>query len=164
MMIDKKERVLKLIIAYKAVWGVSEVLISGLFYRLVAANNGEPFRAIAIAMRFDPENGLANYFIKHADSIDTNLLFAFAAAVFVIGSTNVIEAWGLHKRQRWAEWLTVIATSLLIPYELYHVITSFGLVKLSILVINILIVYYLVKHKELFKSRKAARRAGEKFT
>ena len=159
MMAKKKEGILKLIIAYKAVWGISEMLIAALFYRLISANRNEPFRALANAMRLDPDNGLAGYFIENADSIDSSLLFALAGAIFILGATNALESWGLHKRQRWAEWLTVIATSMLIPYEAYHVITSFGLVKLSILVINVLIVYYLAKHKELFKSRKAARSA-----
>jgi len=149
----KREGVLRLIIAYKAIWGVSEVLISIGFYRLVSVNSDEPFRALALAMRLDPDNGLASYFVEHADAIDNNLLFAFAGAVFLLGATNVIESWGLHKRQRWAEWLTVIATALLIPYETYHVLTSFGFIKLAILVINVLIVYYLAKHKELFKGR-----------
>ena len=159
MMAKKKEGILKLIIAYKAVWGISEMLIEALFYRLISANRDEPFRALANAMRLDPDNGLAGYFIENADSFDSNLLFALAGVIFILGATNALESWGLHKRQRWAEWLTVIATSMLIPYEAYHVITSFGLVKLSILVINVLIVYYLAKHKELFKSRKAARSA-----
>ncbi len=159
MMAKKKEGILKLIIAYKAVWGISEMLIAALFYRLISANRDEPFRALANAMRLDPDNGLAGYFIENADSFDSNLLFALAGVIFILGTTNALESWGLHKRQRWAEWLTVIATSMLIPYEAYHVITSFGLVKLSILVINVLIVYYLAKHKELFKSRKAARSA-----
>ena len=159
-MANKKESILKLIIAYKAVWGISEILIAALFYRLISANRDAPFRALANAMRLDPDNGLASYFIEHADSIDNKLLFAFSALIFIFGTTNLIESWGLHKRLGWAEWLTVIATSLLIPYESYHVITSFGFVKLSILVINILIVYYLAKHKELFKSRKEARSAG----
>lgn len=159
MMAKKKEGILKLIIAYKAVWGISEMLIAALFYRLISANRDEPFRALANAMRLDPDNGLAGYFIENADSIDSNLLFALAGVIFILGATNALESWGLHKRQRWAEWLTVIATSMLIPYESYHVITSFGFVKLSILVVNILIVYYLAKHKELFKSRKAARSA-----
>lgn len=159
MMAKKKEGILKLIIAYKAVWGISEMLIAALFYRLISANRDEPFRALALAMRLDPDNGLAGYFIENADSIDSNLLFALAGVIFLLGATNALESWGLHKRQRWAEWLTVIATSMLIPYEAYHVITNFGLAKLSILVINVLIVYYLAKHKELFKSRKAARSA-----
>lgn len=159
MMAKKKEGILKLIIAYKAVWGISEMLIAALFYRLISANRDEPFRALANAMRLDPDNGLAGYFIENADSIDSNLLFALAGVIFILGGTNTLESWGLHKRQRWAEWLTVIATSMLIPYEAYHVITSFGFVKLSILVINVLIVYYLAKHKELFKSRKEARSA-----
>lgn len=163
-MTRKRERILNLIIAYKAIWGVAEVLISVLFYRLVSTHRDEPFRALAHSLSLNPDAGAAGYFIEHVATIDSNLLFAFAAVIFIFGTTNLIESWGLHRRLRWAEWLTVIATSLLIPYESYHVITSFGFVKLLILLINVLIVYYLAKHKELFKSRKDARHAGERYT
>src|SRR4030065_675049 len=95
-MANKKESILKLIIAYKAVWGISEILIAALFYRLISANRDAPFRALARAMRLDPDNGLASYFIEHADSIDNNLLFAFSALIFIFGATNLIESWGLH--------------------------------------------------------------------
>jgi uncharacterized membrane protein (DUF2068 family) len=63
---------------------------------------------------------------------------------------NLIEAYGLHKRLRWAEWLTVFATGLLIPFEVYEVWRRFSLLGVAVLVLNIAIVIYLAKHKELF--------------
>ena len=54
---------------------------------------------------------------------------------------------------RWAEWLTVIGTGALIPYEVYEIFKSFLFIKVLVLVINCLIVYFLAKHKELFKRR-----------
>lgn len=159
----KKEGFLKFIILYKAVWGVAEVFLAVNFYRFLGRNGDNPFNALAESLRLDPDNGFASAVIAQADSIDHTLLLAFAAVIFIFGVFNLIESWGLHRRLRWAEWLTVIATALLIPYELYHVIVKFGLLKLIILVINILIVYYLARHKELFRSWKEARLSREKF-
>jgi hypothetical protein len=38
------------------------------------------------------------------------------------GLLEIVEGVGLWLRKRWAEWLTVIATSLLVPFEIYELI------------------------------------------
>ncbi|MEK7828700.1 MAG: DUF2127 domain-containing protein, partial [Deltaproteobacteria bacterium] len=64
---------------------------------------------------------------------------------------NLAMGYGLHRRKRWAEWLTVIATALLIPLEIYEIIQEQTVIRIGILILNCAIVYYLAKHKELFK-------------
>ncbi|WP_329741184.1 DUF2127 domain-containing protein [Dyella sp. A6] len=56
-----------------------------------------------------------------------------------------IEGIGLLMGKYWAEWFTVIATSSLIPLELYEVLMHFGWLQLAALVGNIVIVIYLVR-------------------
>jgi uncharacterized membrane protein (DUF2068 family) len=58
------------------------------------------------------------------------------------------EGVGLWFRQRWAEWLTVIATASLIPFELWQLF--FGhhhrpLAVLGAVVVNVIIVLYLAR-------------------
>jgi len=53
-------------------------------------------------------------------------------------------AWGLYLRQAWAEWLTIVATGLFIPFEVYEVIRSLRLTYFVALVINATIVWYLL--------------------
>src|SRR3981189_2837702 len=60
------------------------------------------------------------------------------------------EGVGLAMRRRWAEYLTVIATGLLIPYELYEVIRHVTLFKVGALVLNLAVVGYLAYRKRLF--------------
>jgi uncharacterized membrane protein (DUF2068 family) len=52
---------------------------------------------------------------------------------------------GLFRRKRWAEWLTVIATSLLIPFELYELVHRPSVLKAGGLAVNIVIVVYLFR-------------------
>jgi uncharacterized membrane protein (DUF2068 family) len=66
------------------------------------------------------------------------------------------EAIGLWLQKRWAEYLTFIATTLLLPIELYelaHRITPF---KVVALIVNIAIVVYLLFAKRLFGLRGGA--------
>ena len=60
------------------------------------------------------------------------------------------EGVGLAMRRRWAEYLTVIATGLLIPYEAYEVIHQATLFKVGALLLNLAVVGYLAYRKRLF--------------
>ncbi len=60
------------------------------------------------------------------------------------GSLFTVEGVGLWKGKRWAEYLTVIATSLLIPFEVYELTRRVTYVRISALVINAAAVIYLV--------------------
>jgi uncharacterized membrane protein (DUF2068 family) len=60
------------------------------------------------------------------------------------------EGVGLAMRRRWAEYLTVIATGLLIPYEVYEVIRHVTLFKVGALLLNLAVVGYLAYRKRLF--------------
>ncbi|TAN33814.1 DUF2127 domain-containing protein [bacterium] len=60
------------------------------------------------------------------------------------------EGVGLAMRRRWAEYLTVIATSILIPYEAYEVVHRLTLFKVGALLLNVAVVGYLVYRKRLF--------------
>jgi uncharacterized membrane protein (DUF2068 family) len=68
----------------------------------------------------------------------------FGLAALGYGVLELVEGVGLWLRQRWAEWLTVIATSLLIPVELYELARKPSMLKAAGLVVNVVIVAYLV--------------------
>lgn len=60
------------------------------------------------------------------------------------------EGVGLAMRRRWAEYLTVIATGILIPYEAYEVVHHLTLFKVGALLLNLAVVGYLAYRKRLF--------------
>jgi uncharacterized membrane protein (DUF2068 family) len=68
-----------------------------------------------------------------------------------------IEGIGLWMGKYWAEWFTVIATSSLIPLELYETLYHFGWLKLATLVGNVAIIVYLVR---VARQSRGAREAG----
>ena len=60
------------------------------------------------------------------------------------------EGVGLAMRRRWAEYLIVFATGLLIPYEVWEVVHKVTLFRVGSLALNIAIVAYLAYKKRLF--------------
>jgi len=75
-------------------------------------------------------------------------LLAIGAIVYAL--LEGTEGVGLAMRRRWAEYLTVIATGLLIPLEAYEVIHMPTLFKVGALLLNVAVVGYLAYRKRLF--------------
>jgi uncharacterized membrane protein (DUF2068 family) len=76
------------------------------------------------------------------------MLLAFGALAYA--ALETVEAVGLSMQRRWAEYLTVIATGILIPYEAYEVIRHPTILKAGALVLNVAVVGYLTYRKRLF--------------
>ena len=73
-----------------------------------------------------------------------------AISAIVYAALEATEGIGLAMRRRWAEYLTVIATGILIPYEAYEVIMHPTLFKVGALLLNLAVVGYLAYRKRLF--------------
>ena len=69
---------------------------------------------------------------------------ALGLGAILYGSLFTVEGVGLWKGKRWAEYLTVIATSTLIPFEVYELTRRLTIVRVSALVVNVAAVIYLV--------------------
>jgi uncharacterized membrane protein (DUF2068 family) len=63
------------------------------------------------------------------------------------------EAVGLWYQRRWAEYLTLIVTALLIPVEVYELTATVSWFKIVALILNLAIVVYLLVAKRLFGIR-----------
>ncbi|MES2525301.1 MAG: DUF2127 domain-containing protein [Gemmatimonadota bacterium] len=67
-----------------------------------------------------------------------------------------VECVGLWRRKIWAEWLTVVATGLLIPLEVWEVVSRISPLRVLALVLNVAVVWYLVRQLRRNVARHAA--------
>lgn len=105
---------------------------------------GEWFADFIARHRIDPENRLVHGIIEKIAGINRNNLIAFSVGSFLYSALQLTEGVGLWLEKRWAEVLTVIATSLLIPVEIYEIYEKFTFVRVAALVVNLFIVWYFV--------------------
>lgn len=150
----KKGRFLKVIIAQRFIAGVIEIVLAFGILRFAGSDIAEMVRHAAYYLGIAEENHFIQWSLRKAGALHTNTILGVSLSLFLLGGLALFEAYGLHMRRKWGEWLTVISTSLFIPYEIYILIEHPSLVKLSILVFNCAIVYYLAKHKELFGKKR----------
>jgi uncharacterized membrane protein (DUF2068 family) len=78
-------------------------------------------------------------------ALDVLLFTSLAYAVL-----ELIEAIGLWHERRWAEYLTVVATAGLLPFEIIELTRRVTVIRVGALVINVLIVVWLLVRKRLF--------------
>jgi uncharacterized membrane protein (DUF2068 family) len=66
---------------------------------------------------------------------------------------QLVESYGLWNMRRWGEYLTVVATSVFLPWEIYEVIEKVTVIRVGALIINIAAVIWLLWSKRLFGIR-----------
>jgi uncharacterized membrane protein (DUF2068 family) len=148
------ETFLKIIIIEKFLLGTIAALLSFGIISLINKDMEEFANNVVIFFNLDMNNHYIEVLIDKIGMIENGTIIGISIGMVSYSTLNLAMGYGLHKRKRWAEWLTVIATSLLIPFEIYEIIQEQTIIRIGILILNIAIVYYLAKHKELFKGRK----------
>jgi uncharacterized membrane protein (DUF2068 family) len=113
----------------------------------------------ARAVRVDPENRFVHTVISKVSGVSPRQLQAISLGTFLYGTLFATEGIGLLLRKRWAEYLTVISTALLLPVEVYELFHRFRWAKLIVLVLNVAIVAYLIW--QLRRSGSHKRRRAE---
>jgi uncharacterized membrane protein (DUF2068 family) len=103
----------------------------------------------AAATRF---RGVLGY-LRGAFNYSPTHLYVLAAIAIGYACLEGTEAVGLWFNRRWAEYLTFVATSLLIPYEIYELLLRLSVLKLVAFVLNVLVAAYLLYAKRLFGLR-----------
>lgn len=104
------------------------------------------------AVRIDPDNRHIHAAIAKVTGLSPRRLHELSIGTFAYASLFAVEGIGLVLRLRWAEYLTVISTSGLLPVEIYELIHRPRPAKAIILVVNVAIVVYLIVG--LYRSRQ----------
>jgi uncharacterized membrane protein (DUF2068 family) len=95
--------------------------------------------------------------LRHFFKITPTHLYELGALVIAYAILEGAEMVGLWFAKRWAEYLTFVATTLLIPFEITELVHSISTLKVVTLVINIAVAVYLLLAKRLFGLRGGGR-------
>jgi uncharacterized membrane protein (DUF2068 family) len=96
------------------------------------------------AIELDPRRPFFHRIVTYLHHLRASQLRAAAIAALGYGALELVEGTGLWLEQVWAEYLTVIATSLLIPFELYELVHWPSVWKAAGVAVNVAIVAFLV--------------------
>jgi uncharacterized membrane protein (DUF2068 family) len=95
-------------------------------------------------LRLDPNNHYIDIALEKASNLTPDKIKQLGLGSMFYAGLFLTEGIGLGLEKRWAEWLTVIITSSLIPIEIYEIYRHPTAIKIAVLLINIAIVAYLL--------------------
>jgi uncharacterized membrane protein (DUF2068 family) len=95
-------------------------------------------------LHVDPDGRIFYAIVERVSFLDDHRLRQISAGTFFYATLLYTEGFGLWFEKRWAEWLTIIATSTFIPIEIYEIVRHARPFKVALLVLNVVIVLYLV--------------------
>jgi uncharacterized membrane protein (DUF2068 family) len=96
-------------------------------------------------------------YLRRAFVYSPQRLIQLGLVVTAYAALEATEMVGLWLNRRWAEYLTLVATSLLVPFEIYELTLGVSVFKVITFIINIAIVVYLLVAKRLFGLRGGRR-------
>ena len=128
-----------------------QVELRDTFYRIVAdlqhGAGGAPVQAGHVGVLHD---------LDRLFSLRAGTLHVVGLVVAAYAALEGIEAVGLWFQRRWAEYLTFIATTALLPLEIFELTRTVSPLKVIALIVNVAVVVYLLRAKRLFGFRGGA--------
>lgn len=140
------------IIAIKLAKGLLFVLLGLGIWSLVGRDLPAEFEKLVVALKFDPEAQFFSQLEHQMATVTPANIRWVASGALLYGMLSLGEAVGLVLRVAWVGWVVAAESAIFVPYEIYHLVQNFTLTVLVILLINIWIVWYLLRNRHrLFK-------------
>ena len=136
-------RGLSIVAAFEAFKG-AVVLIAG--FALLAAIHADlqhVAEQIVKHLHLNPASHFPRVFQELMERTTDSQLWFMALGAMCYSTMRFVEAYGLWKNRRWAEWFALISSGLFIPVEIYEYFRHATLVKFGLFAANVCIVVYL---------------------
>jgi len=137
---------LRLIGLFKLAKGALLIAAAVSVFHLLDKNLGDYILEWSRRLHIEPGNRLIERLLDRALTVTKRQLVVVGIVSLVYAAMFTVEGIGLLMLEHWAEWMTVITTSGLIPFEIFELARKPGPLKVLALVINIAVAVYLFFH------------------
>jgi uncharacterized membrane protein (DUF2068 family) len=152
----RPELALRLIVLEKMVKSVLALGAAFTFGLMLLTGTAIHLHGMATHLREHVSAAWSVYLADAVVSVTERRHLAVATCALALdGVATGLEWYALKRGHAWGEWLVVAATSSLLPFELVALVRHHHAGRLVVLLVNIAIVVYLVRH-----ARRWSRRPG----
>jgi uncharacterized membrane protein (DUF2068 family) len=139
-MTEHSEEYIRIAAVFEAVKG-SVVLITGFGLLLFIHKDLHVVsEQIVRHLHLNPARQYPTIFIDVIDHITDPQLLALALSAFLYAMVRLVEAYGLWYHRQWAEWFGFLTGGMYIPVEIYELVRGVTTIKLTIFIVNVMIV------------------------
>ncbi len=110
--------------------------------------------AAALALRHDRR--VLAHVIGFISGLSPGRIHALAAGAFAVALLFLVEGVGLWRGKRWAQYLTIVATTVFVPFEIVGLARLITVTRATALVVNLAVVVFLVYHLRRSQAARAA--------
>jgi uncharacterized membrane protein (DUF2068 family) len=148
------ERFLRFLIIGGAAYGVWRFRYDQAGIQRMFNNDLPAIRTLYRDLGFDVSHSKLLPFIQHSFTYTSRWLTYLAIGLAVYAVIELVEGVGLWLAKRWGEYFAMVATSILLPLEVWELASGhITWLKVAAFVINLLLVLYLVWTRRLFGVR-----------
>ena len=140
----KSRHILRLIAIFRHVKAALLIITGLAALRLIRPGTVELVTAWVAAMPFAMQHESVGRALAKVTRLPPKRIQELAIVLFLYAALFIVEGAGLWMGKLWAEWLTLVATTSFIPFEIYEVARKATVLSVGILVANIAIAIYLV--------------------
>jgi uncharacterized membrane protein (DUF2068 family) len=147
---------LAVIAVFKVVKGLLLLLVGLGLLRLMHAEIATQFSLLIEALHLNADSRIIHALVLKVDALQPHTVLVAGLVSLGYAGLLLLEGIGLWLERSWAAYLTVISTSLLLPFELYEVIDRVSTLRVGVLILNLVIVLYLVSQLKRHALRSRA--------
>jgi uncharacterized membrane protein (DUF2068 family) len=137
-------RPLRLIALFKLLKALLLVIVGVSGLRLIYTDITGLATEWVLRLGLDPGSRQVGRFLVKAAALTPSRLRELGVGSLVYAALFLTEGLGLWRLKRWAEWLTVLITSSLVPVEAYEIYQHPTVVRVLLVLVNLGVVAYLV--------------------
>lgn len=156
----KSNRIILLIGGFAILKSALLIIVALAVHRLISHDIADTLGGWVRHIRVDPENHYIHTAIEKLTGVPKSRLRDFSIGTLIYAALFFTEGVGLLFRKRWAEYLTVITTSGLLPIEIYEVFERASWLRVVFLIANVAIVAYLIRQIWLGRKEEKAEKAA----
>jgi uncharacterized membrane protein (DUF2068 family) len=148
-----ERRVIRMIGAFKLVKALALILVGVGALKLVHTDVAALLATWVPRMGLGPASHDIGRVMLKATALTPTHIREVGFGSFVYAGLFATEGIGLWLLKPWAEWMTIVMTSSLVPVEIWEIVRHPRWIKVAVLVVNLVLVGYLVwvvreNHKE----------------
>jgi uncharacterized membrane protein (DUF2068 family) len=147
---------LAVIAVFKMAKGLLLLFLGLGLLKLVHAEIATLFSLLIEALHLNADSRLIHALVLKVDALQPHSVLVAGFVSLGYAGMLLAEGIGLWLEFTWAAYLTVVSTSLLLPFELYEVVEQVTIPRVILLLLNLIIVFYLVSQLKRHTLRSRA--------
>ena len=139
----KTESALRVVAAFEAAKGML-VLLAGFGLHAFLQHDARRFvEELVGRLHLNAAKSYPQVFIGLLENLSNTQLWVLATLAAAYATLRFVEAYGLWRGRRWAEWIAALSGGIYVPVELYELIRHVTWIKIGALILNAAVVAYM---------------------